>query len=36
MILAPELYVGWIVSVTFVGLFIVVAFIADVIERKNK
>ena len=32
----PELYVGWTVGVTFIVLFVVASFIADVIDRKNK
>ena len=34
MILAPELFVGYVVGITFVGLFILVAFICDILERK--
>jgi hypothetical protein len=34
--IASELYIGYVVGVTFIGLFVLIAFIADVIERKNK
>ena len=34
MTLAPELFVGYVVGVTFIGLFILVSFIADVIDRR--
>ena len=34
MILAPELFVGYMVGITFVGLFILVAFICDILERR--
>ena len=34
MILAPELFVGYVVGVTFVGLFLLVAFICDILERR--
>jgi hypothetical protein len=34
MTLAPELFVGYVVGVTFVGLFILVAFICDILERR--
>ena len=36
MNLAPELFVGYVVGVTFIGLFILVSFIADVIDRGRK
>ena len=36
MTLAPELFVGWVVGVTFLGLFILVSFIADVLDRRRK
>ena len=36
MNLVPELYVGYVVGVTFLGLFILVSFIADVIDRGRK
>ena len=36
MNLAPELYVGYVVGVTFLGLFILVAFIADVLDKRRK
>ena len=34
MTLAPELFVGYVVGVTFIGLFILVSFIADLIDRR--
>ena len=34
MIIAPELFVGYVVGITFVGLFILVAFICDILERR--
>ena len=34
MILAPELFIGYVVGVTFVGLFLLVAFICDILERR--
>ena len=36
MILAPELFISWVVGVSFVGLFIIIAFICDILERKNR
>jgi len=35
MIIAPELFVGYVVGITFVGLFILVAFICDILEGRN-
>ena len=34
MTIAPELFVGYVVGITFVGLFILVAFICDILERR--
>jgi hypothetical protein len=34
MTLAPELFVGYVVGVIFIGLFILISFIADVIDRR--
>ena len=34
MTLAPELFVGYVIGVTFVGLFLLVAFICDILERR--
>ena len=34
MILALELFVGYVVGITFIGLFILVAFICDILERR--
>ncbi len=34
MTLAPELFVGYVVGITFIGLFILVAFICDILERR--
>jgi hypothetical protein len=34
MILAPELFVGYVVGVIFIGLFILVAFICDILEKR--
>ena len=34
MTLAPELFVGYVVGVIFIGLFILVSFIADLIDRR--
>ena len=34
MTLAPELFIGYVVGVTFVGLFLLVAFICDILERR--
>ena len=36
MNLAPELFVGYVVGVTFIGLFILVSFIADVLDKRRK
>ena len=33
MTLAPELFVGYVIGITFIGLFILVAFICDILER---
>ena len=36
MYIAPELFVGYVVGVTFIGLFILVSFIADVLDKRRK
>ena len=36
MDLAPELFVGYVVGLTYVGLFILVSFIADVLDKRRK
>lgn len=36
MNLAPELFVGYVVGVTFIGLFILASFIADVLDKKRR
>ena len=34
MTFVPELFVGYVIGVTFVGLFLLVAFICDILERR--
>ena len=34
--MAPELFIGWVVGCVFVGLFLIVSFIADVLDRRRK
>jgi hypothetical protein len=33
---APELFVGWVVGVIFLGLFILVSFITDALDKRRK
>ncbi len=34
--IAPELFIGYVVGVAFIGLFIIVRFIADMLDRRDR